>query len=140
MTQQHDVVRRYLLAMQRGAEAEDELVSLFDNDAEYIESFSGERTTHRGLDAIRAWVRDSWPHQPPDIVLTIERLDVDRGEVRAEWTCHSSAFETPSRGRDTYLIRNGRIQRLETAVLRMPTLRPADAPATEPLKDTAAED
>jgi ketosteroid isomerase-like protein len=107
---QHDVVRRYLHAMQRGADGEDDLVQLFADDGEYIESFSGAATSHRARAAIRGWLRASWPHQPPDIRLVIEHATVEGDDVSASWRCESGAFEKPSRGIDTYTIRDGLIR------------------------------
>ena len=118
----HDVVRRYLHAMQRGADGEDELVELFAEDGEYVESFSGSATVHRGRPAIRAWLRASWPHQPPEIRLIVEHSIVEQDVVRSTWRCESSAFATPSRGVDTYTIRAGLIARLETVVTEPPVL------------------
>jgi len=108
--------------MQRGADGEDALLALFHDDAEYIESFGGQRCEHHGRQAIRAWFQSSWAHQPPDIAISIERVDVDGEAVRAEWICDSSVFATPTRGVDTYVVRDGLIIRLETVVTDHPTL------------------
>jgi SnoaL-like domain len=119
----YDLVRRYVRAMQLGAEGEDELVELFRDDAEYVEWFAGHPTVHRGSDRIREWLHASWAHQPPNVRIAIERVDVVGNEVRAKWTCDSTAFVTPSRGIDTYVVSGGRIARLETMITEPPTLR-----------------
>ncbi len=123
MTDQNDAVLRYLHAMQRGADGEDELVSLFAEDGEYIESFGGEPRSHRGRDAIRRWLRTSWEHQPPEIKLSADRVEAHGDVVTLDWTCESAAFTRPSRGTDTYTIRDGLIVRLETAITQPPVLR-----------------
>lgn len=109
--------------MQRGAGGEDALLALFHDDAEYIESFGGQPREHKGRHAIQEWFHSSWAHQPPESAITIDRVDVDGEVVRAEWTCDSSAFATPSRGVDTYVVRDGLIVRLETVLTKPPTLR-----------------
>ena len=119
---QHDLVHRYLHAMQRGAAGEDELVSLFAEDGEYVESFSGSTTSHRGKHAIRAWLRASWAEQPPDIRLAIEHITVNGEHVEATWRCESSTFTKPSYGVDRYTVRRGLIVRLETVVTDPPVI------------------
>ena len=107
--------------MQRGREGEDELVALFADDAVYVEPFSG--GTHEGRDAIRAWLDGSWSDAPPDLRLTVERIDVAGDTVEAHWTCESPAFARPARGRDRFTIRDGRIARLESTIVEAPALR-----------------
>jgi hypothetical protein len=123
VTIEHDIAHRYLLAMQRGAEGEDDLLALFDENAEYVESFSGAERVHRGRAAIRAWLRASRADQPPSLSLTVERVDIDRDEVRATWICASSVFVEPTRGVDTYTVRNGLIARLVTVITQPPTIQ-----------------
>jgi ketosteroid isomerase-like protein len=116
------VVAAYLAAMQRGVEGEQELIELFSDEAEYVEPFSGTPRAHRGKAAIQAWFSASLPEQPPDIAITIERLDISGDQVHVNWVCDSSAFAMPSRGVDTYTVRDGRIHRLETVITQPPTL------------------
>jgi hypothetical protein len=123
MTDEHVLVLAYARAMQQGADGLDQLLDLFHDDGEYVESFSGQPQTHRGRTAIAAWLADSWQHQPPDIAITIERIDLDGADVCATWTCDSPAFAAPARGTDTYRIHAGRIQRLETVVTEPPSIR-----------------
>jgi hypothetical protein len=96
------------------------MMSLFHEDATFIEPFSGQPVTHRGHDAIRESFRQQTAHPLPDMVLTLDRVDLDGGTVRAEWTCNSSAFPTPMRGHDLFTIRDGKIERLEIVVTGMP--------------------
>lgn len=108
-----EVVDRYFRAMQAGPAGADELFSLFAEDAVYIEPFSGQSLTHRGRPEIEAYLRGSWEQGPPDLELTVNRVDVDGEVVRSEWTCSSPAFEAPVRGIDECTVRQGQIQRLE---------------------------
>jgi hypothetical protein len=62
-------------------------------------------------------MKDSVNHRPPDMVVTMNRLDVDGKRLRAEWTCTSAVFAEPMQGLDLYTLRNGKIARLETSLL-----------------------
>jgi ketosteroid isomerase-like protein len=117
-----ETLERYFRAMQRGPEGEDELIALFAEDAVYIEPFRGQ--LHAGRDAIRSYLRDSWPDQPPGIRLTVERRDIIEQVVEATWTCESDAFSRPARGRDRFTIRDGQIIRLESQLTDPPRLKP----------------
>lgn len=116
------VVERYFEAMQRGPDAADALFSLFADDAVYIEPFSGvadgTRHTHEGRAAIEACLRKGWDNTPPDLVLEVNRIDVDGAVVRSEWTCTSPAFEQPVRGVDVCRVEDGRIVRLDVNIVR----------------------
>lgn len=116
-----DTVEKYFNAMQRGSEGEDELLALFADDAVYHEPFGGQ--TLNGRDAIGDWIRASRDQAPPDLVINVERIDVVGEVVEATWTCESPIFVTPTRGRDRFTIRGGKIERLESEVLEPPVLR-----------------
>ena len=107
------LIDSYFEAMQAGRAAEADLLALFTDDAVYVEPFSGETRTHEGKEQIRACLRASWEGAPPDLTLHVNRIDIDGATVSADWTCESPAFDAPVRGRDEYLIRDGRIARLE---------------------------
>jgi ketosteroid isomerase-like protein len=107
-------------AMQQGPEGVDALVDLLADDAVYVEPFSGR--THHGRAEIRAFFEHS-QGELPDVRITVERIDVEGDTVTTEWTCESSAFATPSRGRDQFTIRDGKIARLETSIVEPPKLR-----------------
>lgn len=115
MSEPEETVNTYFAAMQRGADAIDELVALFAADAEYTEPFSGEVRRHVGRSAIRANFEGALVARPPDLSITVERVDVNGEEVLADWTCHSPAFDAPVRGRDRYVVRDGEILILETS-------------------------
>lgn len=108
--------------MQLGPEGHDALAELFAPDAEYVEPFSG-RSPHRGRDAIRAYLAAAAPDAPPDLRLHIERLDIDGAQVTATWRCESPVFAVPSRGRDSFIVVGGHIQRLDTTIIDLPVLR-----------------
>ena len=56
-------------------------------------------------------------HRPPDMVVTMNRIDAEGQRVRAEWTCTASVLAEPMRGVDLYTLRDGKIARLETTLL-----------------------
>lgn len=114
------VVERLFRSMQAGAGAEEEMVSLFQDDATFIEPFGGRPVTHVGLAAIRESFRQQTANPLPDMVLTLDRVDLEGPVVRAEWTCASSVFPAPMRGHDLFNIRDGRFDRLEIVVSDMP--------------------
>src|SRR5205823_9076205 len=113
-----EVVESYYRAIQSRGTAEETIVGLFADDAVYIEPFSkgtvsGETTTHSGKAAIHDFFRGSWHARPPDMRLTLDTISIDGSFVRADWTCTADVFGSPMRGFDRYLIRDGRIARLE---------------------------
>jgi hypothetical protein len=114
------VVEGLFRAMQAGPAGEDLMMSLFRDDAVFIEPFGGEPVAHRGHEAIRASFQQQTAHPLPDMVLNLERVDVDGAVVRAEWTCASSAFPSPMRGHDLFTIKDGKIDRLGIVVTGMP--------------------
>jgi ketosteroid isomerase-like protein len=116
----NETITRFYRAMQHGPEGVDELIALLAEDAVYIEPFSG--GAHEGRAAIGAFLEQS-QGRLPDVTITVERIDVEDDAVTTIWRCESSAFATPSRGRDRFTIRNGKIIRLETELLEPPQLR-----------------
>jgi ketosteroid isomerase-like protein len=116
----NETITRFYRAMQRGPEGVDALVALLAEDAVYIEPFSG--GAHEGRAAIGAFLEQS-QGRLPDVKITVERIDVEDDAVTTIWRCESSAFAKPSRGRDRFTIRDGKITRLETKLLEPPQLR-----------------
>lgn len=114
------LVDRFFQAMRQGAAGEEALMALFAEDAVLTEPFTGQPRTHHGKAAIRASYRQSWEHPPPDMKLTLHRIDLDGEQLRTEWTCTSPAFPGPMRGNDLFTLREGRIHRLETTVALAP--------------------
>ena len=112
-----EVIERYYAAMRVGAAALEDLLALFAADAVYVEPFGGEPATHVGTAEIRRTLVQSQQYAPADMTLSLDELEVQGGHIRTTWTCTAPAFPRPMRGQDLWLIRNGKIQRLETAFL-----------------------
>lgn len=110
-------VTRYFAAMRRGAVAEDQMMSLFADDAEYIDPFTGSPRTSRGKEAIRSTLREGWDEPLPEMELQVQRIDIDGSHVTSEWTCTSPALLNPVRGRDRYEIEDGKVRRLVVELL-----------------------
>jgi ketosteroid isomerase-like protein len=116
------VVERYVVAMQRGPEGHAALVDLFTEDGVYVEPFGG-HGPHVGRAAIRAYLAAAAGQAPPQVRLVVERLDLSPGRAVVEWRCESPAFAVPSRGRDVFDVRDGRIARLQTELTQPPVLQ-----------------
>lgn len=108
-------VDRFFAAMQTQGQSEAEMMALFADDAEYVEPFSGAARSHRGREAIRQALRESWRQPLPSMRIQIDEVRVDAGVTRARWTCFSPALPGGSgRGENTFTLRDGLITRLET--------------------------
>ena len=119
--QERKMVESVFRAMQSGPTGEEPLMDLFADGAVFIEPFSGQPQTHAGKDAIRASFRDQWKNPLPDFRLTLDRVDLDGPQVRAEWTCTSAVFPTPMRGYDLFTLNDdGKIERFEIIVTQAP--------------------
>ena len=105
-------VERYFAAMRRGAEAEDEMMALFAEDATYVEPFSGTARTSVGKEQIRATLREGWATPLPDLKLIVHTIDIEDKVARSRWTCESPALPGPVSGSDTYVIEDGLITSL----------------------------
>jgi SnoaL-like protein len=111
-----DLVGRHFAAMRGGPDAEDELLALFAEDAEYVAVAADARHRHVGRDQIRAGVRGTRAVVPWGAWLNVDRVEVVGQRVRAAWTCHSPAFALPVRGVNEYTIQGGKIVRLQTTL------------------------
>ena len=99
-------------------------MALFAEEAVLVEPFSGQVQTHTGQPAIRESFRDQWKNPLPDLQLTLDRVDLDGGIVRAEWTCTSPVFPTPMQGYDLFTLdAAGKIAKLEIVVTDAPPMR-----------------
>lgn len=116
------VVENLFKAMQAGPAGEEPMMRLFHDDAVFIEPFGGQPETHNGAREIRQSFKAMWEQPLPDMRLQIDRVDLDGQQVRAEWTCHSSAFPKPMKGHDLFTIRDGKIARLEIIVTDAPPM------------------
>ena len=111
----NELVQLYIQAME--CQDKETLLDLFAEDAAYIEPFAGSPQTHQGKGEIRAWMDLQPEFRPDDLRITLDKLDVEQDKATADWTCISSVFPAPMRGRDFYTIRDGKIARLETTML-----------------------
>jgi hypothetical protein len=118
------VVEGLFRAMQKGPAGEDEMMALFQDDAVFVEPFSGAVQTHSGKASIRESFRSMWRAPAPDLKLNLDRVDTEGDKVRAEWTCTSPVFPAPMRGHDLFTIKSGKIARLEIVVTEMPPMGP----------------
>lgn len=119
--QDRSTVERYLALMQAGSNGLDDLVGLFEDDAVYVEPFTGKPQVHSGKAEIRAFFARALEHEMREARLTLERLDIDGDRLRSEWTCHVPVMSGPLRGFDLLSLRDGRIVRLETTVTEFPS-------------------
>jgi len=111
-------ISRFFAAMQGGATAEAEMMSLFADDATYVEPFTGALRTHRGRDAIRKTMQAGWETPVPDMRIEVDRVEVDGATVRARWTCYSPGLPGgKGSGENVFTLRDGKIERLETRYL-----------------------
>jgi ketosteroid isomerase-like protein len=115
------VVEELYKAMQAGPAGEAAIMGLFTDDAVLVEPFTGRPRTHSGKADIRAALAAMWQGRGPDLVLTLDRIDIDGDSVRAEWTCTSSILPGPLRGRDCLTVRSGKIAFLEITITEMPS-------------------
>jgi ketosteroid isomerase-like protein len=120
--QDRSVVERYLAAMQAGPGGLDDLVALFEDDAVYVEPFTGQPQVHTGKAEIRAFFEGALESHLRDVHLTLERLDLDGDRLRSVWTCDLPALSAQMRGFDLVTLNAGRIARLETTVTEFPPM------------------
>jgi hypothetical protein len=113
----HDeLVGAYFAAMRRGADAEDEMMALFDRDAVYVEPFSGSDRPAVGRDEVRARLRQGWEQPLPDLELDVLAIEIEGDQATSRWECRSPALPGPVRGTDRYEFVDGRIARLEVVI------------------------
>ncbi len=113
----HDqLIAEYFAAMRIGAEAEEQMMALFNDDAVYSDPFGDTDEPAVGAEAIRDRFRAGWSFNPPDLELEVLRVDVDGDQASSSWECRSEAFPGPMRGHDTYRFRDGRIAELHVTL------------------------
>lgn len=112
-------VDRFFAAMQTQGQSEAAMMALFADDAEYVEPFTGAARTHRGREAVRAALRESWKEPLPEMRLEVDEVTVEGGVTRARWTCFSPALPGgKGRGENAFTLNGaGLITRLETRFL-----------------------
>src|SRR6185312_15688865 len=92
------LIERYFDAMRGKSQRVEELIALFADDAEYTQPFTGDSQTLRGKAAIGEFLRRSRTQEPPDMLVSVDRIDREGPNFRADWTCTSSAFAQPMKG------------------------------------------
>lgn len=108
-------IDHFFAAMQAGATSEAAMMTLFTEDAEYTEPFSGKAQTHVGKAAIRKTFVQGWKQPLPDMRLEVDRFDMDGNTVRVDWTCHSPALPGgKGQGTNVFSLSDGLIHRLVT--------------------------
>ncbi|MFN8526387.1 MAG: nuclear transport factor 2 family protein [Chloroflexota bacterium] len=108
-------VDQFFRAMQAGATHADQMMSLFSDDAVYVEPFTGQPATHAGKAEIRAVFEAGWQNPLPDMRINVDWVELKGDTVEAGWTCFSPALPNGSgSGVNWFTIRDGLIVRLET--------------------------
>ncbi len=119
---QQRVIEDTSRAMQLGPAGEAVIMSLFTDDAVWIEPYTGQRRTHTGKEAIRASLKQMWQQpSPPGFTITTDRMDAEGQSVRVEWTCSCDGFPKMMRGYSLYTISpENLISRLELVITEAP--------------------
>lgn len=120
-SQQRQTVDELFRAMQAGPGGEEAMMALFNEDAVFVEPFSGQPQTHAGKAAIRESFRQQWENPLPNLRLVLDRVDIDGPRIRAEWHCTSPVLPAPMRGVDYFTLdAGGKIDRLVIEVDHTP--------------------
>lgn len=85
-------ITNFFLAMQAGPSGLDLLGTLFSDDAEYTEPFSGRLEPHRGRAAILQAFDESRSDDFDDAVITLSSVEVSGEVITVRWTCISKAI------------------------------------------------
>ncbi len=113
-----ETIAKFFAAMQAGGAAESEMMSLFHEDATYIEPFSGAPRQHDGKAAIRAAMRQGWANPLPDMRIDVDRFDATPEALVVYWTCHSPGLPGgQGSGINSFRVRDGLIASLETRLV-----------------------
>jgi hypothetical protein len=116
----NDVVTRFFQAMHSWEDLK--FLELFEEDAEYLEPFSGSVRVHRGKSAIGESFGANWKVKPPNFRIEMGAIEVAGPHVRAEWQCTWDGLGGWMRGVDQFEVREGLIRRLEVRVTEMPSI------------------
>jgi hypothetical protein len=114
---ERELVINYLRSMQMGPSGIADMLALYAEDGVYVEhlaSAKGEIRTHTGKTDIGEALASGMKWNPPDLRVTLDRLEIEDGNLVAHWTCTSAQFPGPLAGTDRYTLRDGKIARLET--------------------------
>jgi ketosteroid isomerase-like protein len=124
---QLQVVEDSSRAMQLGPAGEATIMSLFTDDAVWIEPYTGQRRTHEGKAAIRAALQQMWSQpSPPGFTINTDRIDAEGQSVRVEWTCSADGLPNMMKGYTLYTISPEKlIRRLELFITEAPGAPPS---------------
>lgn len=119
--QDTQTIGQVYVAMQLGPQGEEQMLGLFTEDGVLVEPFTGTPREHHGQAAIRECYQQMMATpRPPDFKIVLDRIDTQDGQVSAEWTCTASVMPVPLKGRDEYVLRDGKIAKLEIRLLGGP--------------------
>lgn len=111
------IVTNFFLAMQSGPPGIERLKSLFSEEAEYTEPFSGLPGPHKGPDAIAAAFTSSRTQDFDDVMISLSSVEIDGEIIRVAWTCFSDAIPGGSgSGENVFVVREGKIISLKTTL------------------------
>lgn len=117
-----EVVDKYFQLMHRWSDME--FLTLFAENAVFVEPFSGKVRKHTGREAIKQSFLEQWKNPPPNLKFQMGQVHVSGASVRAEWSCTWDGLNGTMRGYDDFEIRAGKIASLEIIVTEMPEMAP----------------
>lgn len=110
-------IANFFTAMQARHAGEDEMRRLFADHAVYVEPFSGAMRRHVGREAILDAMRAGWDFPMGDMRIRIDRATARGDTVEVAWTCFSPVLPGgQGRGTNRFVLKDGRIVLLETAI------------------------
>lgn len=110
-------ITNFFLAMQAGPSGWELLKSIFSEDAEYTEPFSGSDTPHKGREAIIAAFDASRSDDFDDAVINLSSVEIDNNVITVGWTCISKAIPGgQGSGKNIFTIADGKIRTLVTTL------------------------
>ncbi len=114
-------------AMQAGPAGEAAIMSMFTDDAVWVEPYTGQRRTHSGKEAIRGALKEMWTRpSPPGFAISTDRIDAEGRNIKVQWTCSCTGFPNMMRGYSLYTVgAANKIERLELFITEAPAMPPA---------------
>jgi hypothetical protein len=110
-------ITNFFLAMQAGPSGWELLKSIFAEDAEYTEPFSGASAPHKGRDAIISAFDNSRNDEFNDAVINLSSVEIDGHVITVGWTCISKAIPGgQGSGKNVFTMSNGKITSLVTTL------------------------
>ncbi|MEM9630640.1 MAG: nuclear transport factor 2 family protein [Pseudomonadota bacterium] len=110
-------ISNFFLAMQAGPSGLEVLGSIFAQDAEYSEPFSGQTGPHKGRKAILEAFAASRTDAFDDAVINLSSVEVSGETITVKWTCYSQAIPGGSgSGTNVFKVAAGQITSLVTTL------------------------